>query len=90
LLAGVAPASLLYVLTVEDPATVGLVGLGGLLLAGAVAARSFVRELGEKMVTAAPRARLAMRFAVPAFLLFATVLFFRAAWIVLPALRGGS
>jgi hypothetical protein len=90
LLAGVSPASLLYVLTVEDAASVGVVGVCRLVLAGGVAARSFVRELEERLVTATPHANLAMRFAVPSFLLFATVLFLRVAWIVLPAVRGGA
>ena len=84
-LAGLAPGAALFAVTVEDALTVTLVGLGGLLLAGAVGMRSFVRELkphvGDGVLS---------KVAVPSFLVFAAVLCARIWWISLPLVRGVS
>jgi len=85
-LAGLAPAAALFVVTVEDAITVTAVGFGGLFLAGAIASRSFASELAP-LIQAAPRAtRNVMTLAMPAFLLFAAVLAARVWWLALPSL----
>jgi hypothetical protein len=85
-LAGLAPGAALIVVTVEDAITVTVAGLGALLLAGAIAARSFAGDLRPQLA-AAPRAtRAVMSLAMPAFLLFAAVLAARVWWLALPML----
>ncbi len=87
-LGGLAPAAALFVVTVEDTITVTIMGFGALLLAGAIAARSFSREIGERVAGASPRTRALAAICVPAFLVFATVLSLRVFWITLPILTG--
>jgi hypothetical protein len=85
-LAGLAPAAALFVVTVEDAITVTIVGFGSLLLAGVIGARSFAKDLGA-LLGPAPRAtRAAMSIALPAFLLFVAVLAARVWWLALPFL----
>jgi hypothetical protein len=86
ILAGLAPAAALFVVTVEDAITVTIVGFGALVLAGAIAARSFARELRPLIRSAPASTRAAMSVAMPAFLLFAAVLAARVWWIALPFL----
>lgn len=85
LLAGLAPGAALFAVTVEDAITVTIVGIGGLLLAGAIGMRSFVKELGPHIGVG-----LWSRVAVPSFLVFAAVLGARIWWITLPLVRGGT
>jgi hypothetical protein len=86
LLAGVAPATALFVVTVEDAITVTIVGLGALILAGGVAARSFQHDL-EPSLSKTPRAqRAVVRLAVWAFLAFAAILAIRVWCLALPML----
>jgi hypothetical protein len=87
-LGGLAPATALYVVTVEDAITVSIVGFGGLFLAGVIALRSFAAELGAPLRTAPPVTQMAMTVALPAFLLFACALAVRVWWLVLPILTG--
>jgi hypothetical protein len=89
-LAGLAPAAALFVVTVEDAVTVTVVGFGGLLLAGAIASRSFSKELAPLIKSAPAATRAAMSFAMPAFLVFAAVLAARVWWIALPFLTESS
>ena len=85
-LAGLAPAAVLFAVTVEDAITVTIVGLGGLALAGGLAMRSFVISLWPHL--ASDRHQTMVRVAVPLFLLFASVLATRVWWVSLPLLRG--
>jgi hypothetical protein len=86
LLAGVAPATALFVVTVEDAITVTIVGLGALILAGVVAARSFQHDL-EPALSKTPRTQGAVvRLAVWAFLAFAAILALRVWCLALPML----
>ncbi len=86
LLAGVAPATALFVVTVEDAFTVTIVGFAALVLAGVVAARSFQHDL-EPMIAKAPPAQQAIvRFAIWAFLAFAGALALRVWGLALPML----
>jgi hypothetical protein len=86
LLAGVAPATALFVVTVEDAITVTIVGFSTLILAGAVAARSFQHDL-EPMLLKAPATQGAVvRVAVWTFLVFAGALALRVWWLALPML----
>ena len=89
LLAGFAPGAALFAVTVEDAITVTMVGVGGLALAGALAMRSFVRELGPQLAVADARARGLSRVALPIFLVFAATLAARIWWVTLPIVRGG-
>jgi hypothetical protein len=85
-LAGVAPGMALLAVSCEETVSVAVFGFGGLLFAGAVAARSFVLDL-RATVAAAPRApRAILAVAVPAFLVFAAVLATRVWWLALPML----
>jgi hypothetical protein len=89
LLGGLAPAAALYVVTVEDAITVTIVGLGGLLVAGAVAASSFARELRAPLADAADDTRRWMAVAMPAFILFAAALAIRVWWLAVPVIAAG-
>ncbi|MBX3188275.1 MAG: hypothetical protein KF819_14750 [Labilithrix sp.] len=86
-LAGLAPGAALFAVSVEDAVTVTVVASGGLVLAGALAMRSFAHEIGPQLDAA--RARHATRIALPCFLAFAGVLGARIWWVMLPTLRGG-
>jgi hypothetical protein len=87
-LGGLAPATALYVMTVEDAITVTVVGTGSLLLAGAIGARSFTHELTGPLRDAPAATRAAMTVAIPTFLVFAAALASRVFWMLLPILRG--
>ncbi len=86
LLCGLAPAVALFVVTVEDAITVTAVGFGTLLLAGAIAARSFHDDLAPVMAAAPPGRRNLVRVAVWAFLAFAGALALRVWCLALPML----
>lgn len=88
-LGGFAPAAAMFVVTVEDAITVTIMGFGGLLLAGAIAIRSFSQELAPQLAGASPRTRAMTSVAMPAFLVFAAVLAMRVWWMTLPSLAGG-
>ncbi len=90
LLGGLAPAAALYVLTVEDAITVSIVGFGGLLLAGAIAASSFAKDLREPLADATIETRRWMTVAMPAFIVFAAALATRVWWLALPILTKGA
>jgi hypothetical protein len=90
ILGGLAPAAVLYVVTVEDAITVSIVGFGGLLLAGSIALRSFADELRHPLRSANATAQIAMTLALPAFLLFAAALSVRVWWLALPILTGAQ
>jgi len=90
LLAGVAPAAALFVVTVEDAITVTCVGFGALSLAGLVAARSFYDDLVPKLAKAPDSPRALMHAALWAFLLFAGALALRVWGQSLPMLAVAS
>jgi len=87
-LGGLAPAAAMYVVTVEDAITVSIVGFGGLALAGGIAISSFSKELRAAHAAAEARTQIALTFATPAFLIFATTLAVRVWWLALPVLTG--
>ncbi|HEY3818020.1 MAG TPA: hypothetical protein VGL81_12660 [Polyangiaceae bacterium] len=89
-LAGLAPAVAMLVVTVEESVTVDVIGFGGLLLAGAIAARAFVAELRPALADAPRNTRAILMFALPAFLLFAALLAARVWWLALPMLTEAS
>ncbi len=89
-LGGFAPAAALFVVTVEDAITVTVMGFGALLLAGAIAARSFAREIAQRVEGSPPRTRYLAALCVPAFLVFSAVLSLRVFWITLPILTGAQ
>jgi hypothetical protein len=86
LLAGVAPGAALLAVSCEETVSVAFFGFGGLLLAGAVAVRSFLADLRAALAGEAVRRRAVLSVAVPAFLVFAAVLAARVWWLALPAL----
>lgn len=85
-LAGLAPGAALIVVTVEDAITVTVAGFGSLMLAGAIAAHSFSRELRPQLAAAPRGTRAVLSLAMPAFLVFAAVLAARVWWLALPML----
>lgn len=89
LLAGLAPATALFAVTVEDAVTVTVVGVCGLALAGLLAMRSFVRGLAPHLAVSDVRARRLSRVALPVFVVFASILGARIWWVMLPIVRGG-
>jgi hypothetical protein len=88
-LGGLAPAAALFAVTVEDAITVTIMGFGVLLLAGALAVRSFAREIGVQIEGAPARTRYSCAIAIPLFLVFASALALRVWWISLPILTRG-
>jgi hypothetical protein len=90
LLAGLAPGAALFVVTVEDAITVTLVGFGALVLAGAVAARSFLSDLTPALAKASPGQRSVVHVSLWAFLAFAGALALRVWWLALPMLTSGA
>ena len=88
-LGGLAPAAALFMVTVEDAITVTIMGSGFLLLAGALAMRSFATELAPQLATGGARTRRLTALAMPMFLAFSAILAARVWWMMLPALRGG-
>jgi hypothetical protein len=87
-LAGLAPAALLYTVTVEDGITVTIVGFGSLLLAGAIAVASFRKDLEGPMREAPARTMAMQVFAIPAFVIFAATLALRVWFLTFPILAG--
>jgi len=86
LLAGVAPATALFVVTVEDAITVTIVGFGALILAGIIAARSFQHDLEPVLAKTPGAQRAVVRVAIWAFLAFAGTLAIRVWFMALPML----
>ena len=85
-LAGIAPAAALLVVTVEDATTVDVIGFGGLVFAGSIAAASFSTDLRPARRSAPAVTRALLSIALPSFLLFAAVLAVRVWWLALPML----
>jgi hypothetical protein len=90
LLAGIAPGMAMLVVTVEEAVTVDIMGFTALLFAGAVAGHAFVSELKPALAGAPRLTRAILSMALPAFLLFATVLAARVWWLALPMLTEAS
>jgi hypothetical protein len=90
LLAGIAPAAALLVVTVEETITVDILGFAALVFAGSLAARSFSRDLRPALRSAPPTARVVLSASLFAFLLFAGVLAARVWWLTLPMLTEAS
>ena len=88
-LGGLAPAAALFVVTVEDAITVTIMGSCGLLLAGAIGLRAFAHELAPELAVAPDRTRRITNVALPAFLVFASILAARIWWMTLPAITAG-
>jgi hypothetical protein len=85
-LAGLAPGAALLVVTREDAITITVAGFGALLLAGAIAARSFATDLRPQLAGAPRATRAVLSVAMPLFILFAAVLAARVWWLALPCL----
>jgi hypothetical protein len=86
LLAGIAPGAAMLAVTCEDAITVSVMGFGGLVLAGGLAASSFRTDLRPQLAAAPNRTRAVLAIAMPCFLVFAAVLAARVWWLALPAL----
>ena len=85
-LAGLAPAVALLVVTCEDALTVDVIGFGGLLFAGAIAAQAFAADLRPSLAGTPRVTRAVLSVVLPAFLVFAAVLAARVWWLALPML----
>jgi hypothetical protein len=86
LLAGIAPGAAMLAVTCEDAITVSVMGFGGLMFAGALAASSFRSDLRPQLAAAPARTRAVLAVAMPCFVVFAAVLAARVWWLALPAL----
>ena len=88
-LAGLAPAVALYVVSAEGEGAAAVMPLGGLLLAGWLGLRTFLAEVRESLSGAAIHQKLIGLGAASAFALFAIVLALRV-WFRTLALLGGA
>jgi len=87
-LAGLAPAAALFVITSEHRATAAVAALVGLFMAGAIGMGGLLGELRHALVRARAGARAGADFAFMGFGLFATLLAARVWWSMLPLLGG--
>lgn len=88
LLAGLAPAAALFVVSSEGADGAALVGAAGLVLGGLAGISRLLHELGRGLGGASEVARAASGISFAAFALFATALAARVWWSTLPILRG--
>jgi len=89
-LAGLAPAAALLVVTVESPGVAAATSCAGLAVAGAIGLVSFVRGLHDEIRTSDSATRTISTLIVAAFCLFAVLLASRVWWSALPILGGQS
>lgn len=88
LLAGLAPAAALFVVSSEGAGAAALAGAAGLILGGLAGVTRLLRELGRGFGGASEGARAASGIAFAGFALFATALAARVWWSTLPMLGG--
>lgn len=88
-LAGLAPIAALYVVSSQSPAGAGVAAAAGLFFAGALALRSFLRDLLGPLAGEGVVVRTGAVAAFFVFSVFATALAIRVAWALLPILGGG-
>lgn len=87
-LAGLAPAAALFVVTANRPGAAALAAVAGLALGGAIGAGRLIQELRRGMSAARPSARAALGFSLVGFAVFAVAVAARIWWSTLPILRG--
>jgi hypothetical protein len=90
MLAGLAPAAALFVVTIESGKVAAFAGLFGLLLAGGIGLVHLLNGLSRQLRHAGPTARAGGNAALAAFLLFAIGLCLRVWWGLLPIFGGAS
>jgi len=90
LLAGLAPAAALYVVSSEDGSAAALAGAFGLFVGGLAGLVRLLRELGRSAGWGSGSARVGTGLAFAVFALFATALAARVWWSTLPLLGGAS
>jgi len=88
-LAGLAPAAALFVVTSERPGAAALTALAGLVLGGAISLGRLGRELRQDIDRDALPTRAAMLTVLVGFGVFAVAVTARIWWATLPVLRGG-
>jgi len=89
-LAGLAPAVALFVVTSGAPSTAAIASGTGLALGGAIGLRRFLRSLHEQLADADSATRAVSLIACAGFSLFAVALAARVSIGTLPLLGGGS
>ena len=88
-LAGLAPAAALFVVSSEHSGAAALTGLTGLVLGGAISLGGLLRELQRGIDREAFPARAATQLVLVGFGVFAVAVSARIWWATLPVLRGG-
>jgi hypothetical protein len=88
-LAGLAPAAALFVVSSDDARSAAGSAIVGLVVAGAIGLTRMVGELHGSMTTAPANTRAKADFAFFGFAIFAVALAARIWWAALPLLRGG-
>lgn len=88
-LAGLAPAAALFVVSSERPGAAALTALAGLVLGGAISLGRLVRELHGGIDRDAFPTRAATQLVLAGFVVFALAVAARIWWATLPVLRGG-
>ena len=89
-LAGLAPAATLFVVTIESRGVAGLAGVSGLLFAGGIGLVHLLNGLSHQLRQASPLARAGGNAALAVFALFAVGLCLRVWWATLPLFGGAS
>ena len=90
LLAGLAPAAALFVVSIESHLVAALAGTAGLLLAGGVGLVHLLNDLSVQLRSCGPVARSGGNAALAVFACFAVGLCLRVWWSLLPLLGGAS
>jgi hypothetical protein len=88
LLATLAPAAALYVVSSNTAQAAGLAAGAGLFFGAAITLKRFLRDLTKSMTGASPKARAGATLAFFLFSVFAAALAMRVWWAVLPVLGG--
>ncbi|MBN2193218.1 MAG: hypothetical protein JW751_10420 [Polyangiaceae bacterium] len=88
LLAGLAPATALFVLTIDSPVVAAAAGLVGLVVAGGIGLVHLLEGLSRELRQASPLVRSGGNAALAVFSLFAAGLCLRVWWGLLPLLGG--
>jgi hypothetical protein len=88
-LAGLAPAAALFVVSGDDPRSAAGSAIVGLVIAGAIGLTRLVGDLHTAIAQAPATTRAKADFAFFGFAVFAVALAARIWWAALPLLRGG-
>lgn len=89
-LAGLAPAAALFVVSSDLPRAAAIAGMIGLAIAGLIGLKGLLRELHGALSEARAATRATAELALVGFAIFAIALSMRIWWSLLPVLGGAS